>query len=226
MPAFVFSDPAFEFAGGYFELAVPFFAELADERFFEEAVEGRSCFAACEGGGLADVPPVVVDGAARGVLGDADGVELAGDGLGDVGFAFAPGFFDGAEAAAFGIAAGEDAVAPVDDGGDEVAVLVAVAYALAADDVSGFGGEVVPDGGEQGFELCGFAGFEGGACVAFDAALALACVEVAAELFFQEVEGDDGVLDLQHGCVGFVEKACSRRGGQAFVFRLVRLSLG
>ena len=72
----------------------------------------------------------------------------------------------------------------------------------------------------------GFAGFEGGACVAFDAALALACVEVAAELFFQEVEGDDGVLDLQHGCVGFVEKACSRRGGQAFVFRLVRLSLG
>ena len=121
------------FFGGLGEFVVPGLAEAADERFFEELVGAQAEFAAEDFGATADFPPVEVDGGEVGVLLEADGVEVAGDGLVEVDTALAVGAFDGAVAHAARFEAGEHTVATIDDGGDEVALLVDICHAVFAD---------------------------------------------------------------------------------------------
>lgn len=184
------------FAGGG-EFVVPVGAEVGGEGAAEELVEADAEAAAVLLGAAADFPPMVVYGGKGRVFGQAHGVEGARGGFAETaGLSFVTCFLDGAETHAAGGVAGVDAVASVDNLGDEVAVGVEIAcpglgYALA-----GTREQVVFDGGEDGVEGVAFFLGQGRARVAVDAALPEALREVAAEKLFGEVEGDEGVLYL------------------------------
>lgn len=194
----VAGEPGF---AGEAKLFIPFPAEALDQRFAQGLVEAYAEASPVGHGGAADFPAMVVDGGEGGIGGEPQGVEVAGDGFAPVDAPPAVGSVDGAEAfASFGIAR-EGAVAPVDDGGDQVAFFVDVCHALPVYGFDGAGQEVWADDGQDFFEAGYLRLLEGGAGIAFDAACSEASVEVAAEEFFGQVEGYEGVLYLKHECV-------------------------
>ena len=210
----------FEGFNKFFEFSIPFSAEAAYKGILQEFIDAEPQLAALLAGLFADLPTVIVKGySAVGETLLADGVKIAADGFGPRGAAFTEGFFGGAEAEGAGAArgegalgreddvavgvevavAGEDAVLAVDDGGDEVAFGVDGAYAFAVDDLAGLGAEVVPNFAEYGFEVVNLVHGDGGAGFAFDAALAAASYEVAAEEFGEYVGGKEDVAYLEDG---------------------------
>ena len=91
----------------------------------------------------ADVPPVVVDGGELAVVVDAQGVEVARDGLGEVGTdkSFVRGFFDGAERSSVGGIGDVGADATSNKGGAEIAVGITHSDTLLLDSESPLVGE-------------------------------------------------------------------------------------
>lgn len=184
------------FPDGYLleELVVPGLAETADEGLAEVLVEGDAALAAFGDGTPADVPTVVVDGDELAEVVDTDGIEMAGDGLLPVDLAFAIGFLDGTEGHAVGAPMDVGALAVVDEGGAGLAGVVEGGDAFGFDDLYAFGGHIGLDVGKDALEDGDLFFEEGGAAVAFDAALAFAAGEVAVEAALGDIFGNNGVV--------------------------------
>lgn len=183
---------------GFGEFGVPGFAEAGGEGLFEELVEADAEFASEFFGGAADLPAVVVDGCECGVFGDADGVEVAGDGLAEVGLALAVGFLEGALAHAVGSVAGEYAIFAVYDARDQIAFFVDITYAAAVYLCLSLWEQVVPHLMGETFETFVFRFGYRGSGIALDAAFAVAAVKVTAEKPLGEVETYEYVLYVKH----------------------------
>lgn len=183
---------------GFGEFGVPGFAEAGGEGLFEELVEADAEFSAEFFGGAADFPAVVVDGCECGVFGDADGVEVAGDGLAEVGLALAVGFLEGALAHAVGSVAGEYAIFAVYDARDQVAFLVDITYAAAVYLCLRLWEQVVPHLMGETFQAFVFRFGYRSSGIAFDATFAVAAVEVAAEKSLGKVETYEYILYVKH----------------------------
>ena len=145
---------------------------------------------------------MVVDGGEVAVLGQADGVELAADGLDPVGLALVVDLLEGTLTVALGIVGGEDAVLAAHDGGHLVAVLIEIADALRLDDGQSRGREEMLDLGQVALQLLPFACLQRSPAVALDAADALALGIVAGEEHVEDVLADDLILYLIHSVLG------------------------
>lgn len=182
------------FAGSEGEFVIPFLAESAGQRAFEEFECAYPFCASHDFGALADFPAMIVYGGESVVFFQADGVEGAADGFEEVFFAGSHCLFEGAEAYAVGVEGGEDAVGAVHELRDEVAFLVDVADTLFERRSGGFFREIWDDAREELPQAFGLFREEGRAGVAFDAAFAEAVVEIAVEEIFYEVEGYDCIF--------------------------------
>jgi len=168
-------------AYGLEQFVVPFLPEAADEGFAEVLVERHPALVAFGHGAAAHVPAVVVDGGELAVVVDPDGVEVAGYGFEEVGFAVAAGLLDGAEGGAVVGPGHVGALAVVDQGGAGLGGIVEGGDSLPLYNGPSFGGHVGQHLGQDALEGVDFVVGEGCAIVAFDAALAFALGQVAAE---------------------------------------------
>ncbi len=185
------------FFGYEAQFVVPLFAVFSGERLFQKLVDFHAVGFAERFCALAHIPLVVVHGLEGGELVDADGVEVARDGLVEVCLAFAVGLFDGAFAHTV-VKVGEHALFLAYDGSHQVAVFVGVAYALPFYHFFRLCGQVVPYHGQYGFYFFCLLGLERSAGVAVHAALPLALRYVAQKLFLDNVEAHYGVVNLYH----------------------------
>lgn len=128
----------------------------------------------------ADVPAVIVDCLILLVISYAHGVEAAGDRFAESGSPFNKGFFYCAFADA-SVVEGEYAVFSVDDGCDRVHFRIYIRYALRLNYCLRIGREIIPDSGEGILQERDFVRFDRSACVAFNAALAVALGQIAGE---------------------------------------------
>ena len=149
---------------------------------------------------------MVVEGWHAGYGGDADGVEGTGDGFLPTEFSGTVGGVDGTEGttgttclASIGGQVGityEDAVFAVDDGGDEFAVAVGIDNSVLFYFCLCLAGYVWPNDVFGMFQFCYFVKGYRGSCVAFDATDAMTTCQVATEVNLKDVEGYEGVLNL------------------------------
>ena len=182
------------------EFIVPFLTETADERVAKEHVDGEmklTAFLHCR---LADVPPMVLKphkAVRKGFL--AYGIHGTGDGLAPSRTAFPEGLVRGTITAAVCTIAGEHAVLTIDNAGHEVAFAVRISHTLCVNETLRLGTQVGPYFIEHPFKLDHFIQVQGGTAVAFHAALALACIKVAAEAFGEYFGGEDDIANLYEG---------------------------
>ena len=189
-----------KFLGHNFQFLVPRFAEAADKGLFEEAVEREMQFAPFLDRAVADAPTVVVEAdKSVGKAFLAQGVEGAGYGFRPRRLALAAYLFEGAEAAAVLVVTGKHAVAAAHDTRHEVAVGVGVCHALLVNHRLRRGTEVGPCRIERVFYFRHLFEQQGRAGIAFYAARAAACREVAAEIFGEEVGRYQYVAHLEQG---------------------------
>jgi len=177
--------------GSSLQVGIPFGSEHLGEGLLEETIDGGGEAIAFLYGVAADGPAVVVE-TVEGLAVDieflySDGVEGAGDGLADAVLAQAHGALNGAEAVAVVVVGSEDAVLAVDDGGDEVALLIDVGYALLVDDLAGLGREVALNERKDVFDGDHLVHGYRGTGVALHTADAAACLIVAAEHLIEDV---------------------------------------
>ena len=71
--------------GSNLQFLVPVFAELADKGFAQEFIDGHVLLAAQKDSRFANVPTMVVHRLVRTVIAYADGVQMTGNGLVEVG---------------------------------------------------------------------------------------------------------------------------------------------
>ena len=176
------------------QFVVPLLSEAADEGFAEILVEGHAAFLAFADGASAHVPAVVVDGLKLAIFVDAQGVEVAADGFGPVGFAVAVGLLDGAKGGAVVAPGHVGTLAVVDQGGARLGGIVEGGDPVAMNHFDAGLCHVRLYGGEYALEDGDFCFKERCPAVALHAALALALGEVAAETLVGDVFGDDAVL--------------------------------
>jgi len=146
------------------------------------------------------------------VVAHADGIEVTGNGLVEVGLAFAEGFLDGTIAAPLVIVAGEDAILVVDNGRHQVALTIGIYHPLTVDDGPRFGAEVVPYHGEHFFELLHLVQLDRRSGISLDATLALAGRQVAQKLLAQHVETYHYIVYLYHKLPFFYQRLSSQSG--------------
>lgn len=204
------------FKGFYklFKFQIPIFTETTDEGIFKKFIDVETEFLTTFASCLAHLPTVVVEG--HRTIGESlltNRIEVAADGFGPRGAAFAEGLFGGTKAerasprtlfseddVSVGIevaVAGKNAILAVDDGCDKVAFRVDGAYAFAVDDATGLGTEIVPYLGKDAFEVVYLLHRDGGTGLAFDAALTAAGLKVAAEIFGKNVGRNENVANLE-----------------------------
>ena len=94
----------------------------------------------------------------------------------------------------------KNAVSVIDDLGDEFTILVWIYDTLAVNLLTGFGGEVIPNGSSFGGFFKQFHLIDGNRCasITFDAADAMTLREVATEEGLEKVERDESVEDFNH----------------------------
>ena len=83
------------------------------------------------------------------VTGEANGIEMAGNGFVKIGLARPIGFLYGAPTGTVGIIAGKDAILSVDNRGNPIALLINIRDALPLDNLSRLRRKIFPDNGQQ-----------------------------------------------------------------------------
>lgn len=199
-----------QFVGHGAQFVVPCLAETANEGPFQETVDRQVQPTAFLYGRLAHHPAVVVQRhSAVGEAFFANGVERTADGLAETAAACAESLFQRAQTATADVLAavlvgdvviiGEHTVLPPHDAGHKIAFLVGVDHALTVYHGLSRGREVAPRHVYGIFNLHHFVECHGCSGIAFNAALALAGGQVAAELFGENVGRYEYFAYLQDG---------------------------
>lgn len=179
------------------QLVVPRLAEATNEGVFQELIDRELQLTAFLYGCVAYAPTMILQAyCAIGELLLAYRIEGTRNGLAPRSTSLTKGFVGGTKAAAFSIIARKDTILAIDDARHEVALAIGVGHALAVDSGLGRSTEFGPHFIEHAFELAYFVECERGATVAFDAALAFAGIEVAAEAFSKNVGRQQYVAHL------------------------------
>jgi hypothetical protein len=141
---------------------------------------------------------MVVHRLVRTVIAYADGVQMTGNGLVEVGLTGTEGFLDGAVAATALVVASEDTIFVVDDGGHQIALAIGIDYALTVDNGTRLGAQFVPNDGKHFFQLFHFFQLNGRSRIAFNTTLPFAGIQVAKELLAKHIETHYYVAYLYH----------------------------
>lgn len=96
------------------------------------------------------------------------------------------------------VVAGEHTVLAVDNACHQLAVAVGVGHSLMVDDALCLGGQVGPYGVETLLQLTDLIEGDGCAGISFDAACAMAGIEVTTEIFGDDVGGYQYIADLKN----------------------------
>ena len=187
--------------GLYFalQLRVPIRSVFAHQRLLQKLVHPHAQRSTKRAGWVADAPTVVVECLKALVFGNADGVQVAANGLFE---ARGPGqirLLDAAFQDAALVVEGVGALLVVNGGSAEVVFPVFDVEALGIDSGPASLGEEGLDVGVLLLQNSQLGYFKRGTEVALDAAGTLAGFEVADEKLVGEVVGDDGFLDDNHG---------------------------
>lgn len=183
--------------GHFAEGFIPLLTHTANERFFQKLVNTHLFVPSQNLGGLANLPTVIVE--RRITVCPAlhtHGIKMTRERLEKGRTALAIGFFKGTIANAVVTVASKDTVAPVDDRGHKVGLLIDIRNALFPYHGLGCGAEVVPHSRQSlfdGFPLFGSNGCTG---IPVDTAFAATCLDIANEKPLYDVERNKGILYL------------------------------
>lgn len=181
---------------GKIEFVIPLLAEPSNEGFAEELIGSDAKFATERLGRAADFPAMQIDRREAVILLEAHRVEAARDRFDGRDFSGASSLLEGTETHAIGGVSAIDAIAPLDDLRNEIAIRVCVRGAILGDSASsGRSDEIFHLREDLGDSLI-LARGERGARIALDAASTETGIEIADKETLNEIERDESILNL------------------------------